>query len=231
MQPKAFRYDAAAADASTLDWTSTLTTLNTEFNNAVGTYGAGKIAIDVVAFEEFSQIVIKAQSSFSSGSPYNFPWSTLPWFGTDGEADNGHIITPASTGTLVAQVKIVSTLFSTSNNTKSNSLYSSFSSKYSGTTCDSYCLGAYDDLWLGAMSTIQAGNNGTAIQTFLENYIQSYNGALYGVTGPLSFQASGDRTPTSYQIWKVVIQSGAPTWVQAGSWDTASDAVTWTSVP
>jgi len=225
------RYDAAAADASTLDWTSTLTTLNTEFNNAVGTYGAGKIAIDVVAFEEFSQMVIKAQSSFSSGSPYNFPWSTLPWFGTDGEADNGHIITPASTGTLVAQVKIVSTLFSTSNNTKSNSLYSSFSSKYSGTTCDSYCLGAYDDLWLGAMSTIQAGNNGTAIQAFLENYIKSYNGALYGVTGPLSFQASGDRTPTSYQIWKVVIQSGAPTWVQAGSWDTASDTVTWTSIP
>jgi len=226
------QYDASAADAGTLDWTPTLTTLNSEFNTAAGTYGVGKVAIDVVAFEEFSQMVIKAQTSFSSGSTYNFPWSTLPWFGTDGEADNGHIITPTSTGTLVAQVKIVSTLFATSNNTKSNALLSSYASKYPGTTCDSYCLGAYDDLWLGAMSTIQAGsNNGTAIQAYLENYIKSYNGNLYGVTGPISFQASGDRLPTAYQIWKVVVQSGTPTWVQAGTWDNGSDTITWTSVP
>ena len=225
------QYDASAADAGTLDWTATLTSLNTEFNNAVTAgYAVGKIAIDVVAFEEFSQMVIKAQSGFSSGSAHNFPWSTLPWFGTDGEADNGHIITPTSTGTLVAQVKIVSTLFSTSNNTKSKALYSSFTSKYPSTTCDSYCLGTYDDLWLGAMSTIQAGaNNGTAIQSYLENYIKSSNGVLYGVTGPLSFQASGDRLPTSYQIWEVVSNSGTPTWVQAGSWDNTSDSVTWTN--
>jgi branched-chain amino acid transport system substrate-binding protein len=226
------QYDASAADASTLDWTATLTTLNSEFNTAANAYPVGKIAIDVVAFEEFSAMLIKAKSSFSSGSANNFPWSTLPWFGTDGEADNGHIITPSSTGTIVAQVKIVSTLFSTNNNTKSSALYSLFSSKYPGTTCDSYCLGAYDDLWLGAMSTIEVGsNNGTAIQAYLENYISSANGSLFGVTGPLSFQASGDRLPTAYQIWKVVLQSGTPTWVQAGSWDNATDKITWTSVP
>jgi branched-chain amino acid transport system substrate-binding protein len=227
------QYDATAADAGTLDWTATLTTLNSEFNSAVTAgHAAGTIAIDVIAFEEFSAMVIKAQSSFSSGSTHNFPWSTLPWFGTDGEADNGHIITPTSTGNIVAQVKIVSTLFSTTNNTKSNALYSLFGSKYPGTTCDSYCLGAYDDLWLGAMSTILVGsNNGTAIQAYLENYIKNSNGSLYGVTGPLSFQASGDRLPTSYQIWKVVLVSGTPTWQQAGSWDNASDSVTWTNPP
>jgi len=227
------QYDASAADAGTLDWTATLTTLNTEFNNAVTAgYSVDKIAIDVIAFEEFSAMVIKAQSSFSSGSAHNFPWSTLPWFGTDGEADNGKIITPASTGTLVAQVKIVSTLFSTSDNAKSTALSSSFISKYPSTTCDSYCLGAYDDLWLGAMSTILVGSyNGTAIQEYLENYIATSNGSLYGVTGPLSFQTTGDRLPTSYQIWKVVLQSGTATWVQAGSWDNGSDSITWTSVP
>ncbi|HYY92557.1 MAG TPA: hypothetical protein VE955_11265, partial [Candidatus Dormibacteraeota bacterium] len=91
---------------------------------------------------------------------------------------------------------------------------------------------AYDDLWLGAMSTILVGsNNGTAIQAYLENYIKNSNGSLYGVTGPLSFQASGDRLPTSYQIWKVVLVSGTPTWQQAGSWDNASDSVTWTNPP
>lgn len=223
------QYDASAADAGTLDWTPTVSAINTEFNNAkTAGYTAGQIAIDVVAFEEFSQMIIKAQSSYSSA----FPWSTLPWFGTDGEADDAKIITPTSTGTLVSQVRLTATLFATTNNTKSQSLFNSFSSKYSGQTCDSYCLGAYDDVWLGAIATIQAGSyNGTAIQAWLQNYISTYNGAFYGVTGPISFQASGDRVPTSYQIWKVVTQSGTPTWVQAGTWDNTSDSVTWTSPP
>ena len=225
-------YDASAADAGTLDWTPVLTTLNSEFNSAAGTYGAGKIAIDVISFEEFSQMIIKAHSGFASGSTYNFPWSTLPWFGTDGQADDAKVITPTSTGTLVAQVRLSSTLFATTNNTKSQALFSSFSSQYSGQTCDSYCLGAYDDIWLGAMATIQAGGyNGTAIQAWLQSYVSSYNGSFFGVTGPIAFQSSGDRVPTSYQIWKVATVSGTPTWEIAGTWSDTTDTITWTSVP
>jgi len=225
------RYDATAADAGTLDFTATLNTLNTEFNTAAGTYGVGKVAIYVIAFEEFSQMIIKA-SSYTSGSTYNYPWSTLPWFGTDGEADDAKIITPTSTGNLVAQVKLASTVFATTNNTKNQALYSEFASKYPTQTCDSYCLGAYDDVWLGAVATIQAGsNNGTAIQAYLQQYLSTYNGSLFGVTGSMSFQASGDRTPTAYLIEKVVIQSGTPKWVNAGTWDYTTDTITWTSVP
>lgn len=225
------RYDATAADAGTLDFTATLNTLNTEFNTAAGTYGVGKVAIYVIAFEEFSQMIIKA-SSYTSGSTYNYPWSTLPWFGTDGQADDAKIITPTSTGNLVAQVKLASTVFAATNNTKTQALFSEFASKYPTQTCDSYCLGAYDDVWLGAMATIQAGsNNGTAIQAYLQQYISTYNGSLFGVTGSMSFQASGDRTPTAYLIEKVVIQSGTPKWVNAGTWDYTTDTITWTSVP
>lgn len=214
------QYDASAADAGTLDWTATLSTLNNDFTTNVGTYGAGKIAIDVIAFEEFGSMIIKAQSSYSSA----FPWSTLPWFGTDGEADNGKIIS-GSAGTLDAQVKIVSTLFSTSNNTKSLALYQTFSSKYPSLTCDSYCLGAYDDVWLGAISTLQAGAyNGTAIQANMLTVAAN----TYGATGPMTLQASGDRVPTSYQIWEVVNQGGIK-WIQAGTWDNASDSITWAS--
>ena len=139
-------------------------------------------------------MIIKA-SSYTSGSTYNYPWSTLPWFGTDGQADDAKIITPTSTRNLVAQVKLASTVFAATNNTKTQALFSEFASKYPTQTCDSYCLGAYDDVWLGAMATIQAGsNNGTAIQAYLQQYISTYNGSLFGVTGSMSFQASGDRT-------------------------------------
>src|SRR5207245_8415126 len=111
------RYDATAADAGTLDFTATLNTLNTEFNTAAGTYGVGKVAIYVIAFEEFSQMIIKA-SSYTSGPTYNYHWSTLPWFGTDGEADDAKIITPTSTGNLVEQVKLEYTVLAKTNSTK-----------------------------------------------------------------------------------------------------------------
>ena len=212
-------YDHTAADAGTLDWTATLNKLDSDFSGAVGTYGAGKIAIDAVSFEEFAAMIIKARS-YSA-----FPWSTLPWFGTDGEADDAKVI--GGTGNepaLVAQVKLLSTLFATSNNTKTVALYNTFASKYSPTTCDSYCLGAYDDLWLAALATLQAGaNNGTAIAANMLGVASNF----YGVTGLLTLQSSGDRVPTSYQIWEVVTLAGTPTWVQAGTWDNGSDSVTW----
>lgn len=212
-------YDHTAADAGTLDWTATLNKLDSDFSSNVGTYGAGHIAIDAISFEEFASMIIKA-SSYTA-----FPWSSLPWFGTDGEADDAKVI--GGTGNepaLVAQVKLLSTLFATSNNTKTVALYSTFASKYAPQTCDSYCLGAYDDLWLAALATLQAGAyNGTAIKANVLGVASNF----YGVTGLLTLQPSGDRVPTSYQIWEVITQAGTPTWVQAGTWDNGSDSVTW----
>ena len=211
-------YDHNAADAGTLDWTTTLDTLNTDFNNNVGTYGANKIAIYAISFEEFGQMIIKANSDYTG-----FPWSTLPWFGTDGEATISKIVS-GSAGPPVSQVKLPSTLFASVNNSKTLQLYSQFTNKYPSLTCDSYCLGAYDDLWLGAVATLQAGSyNGTAIQANMLSVASS----LYGVTGPLTLQFSGDRVPTGYQIWSVVTQSGTATWVLAGSWDNITDTVKW----
>jgi len=212
-------YDHNAADAGTLDWTTTLNTLNTDFSSNVGTYGASHIAIYCVCFQEYGAMIIKA-SSYSG-----FPWSTIPWFGTDGEATLTQI-SSGSSGPLASQVKTVSTLFASVNNSKTLNLYSAFTSKYTSLICDSYCLGSYDDIWLGAVSTLQAGGyNGTAIQANMLTVAAN----VYGVTGPLTLQPSGDRLPTGYQIWSVVTKSGTPTWVLAGNWNDATDTVTWTN--
>ena len=214
-------YDHTAADAGTLDWTATLAKLDSDFSNNVALYGASHIAIDAISFEEFASMITKA-STFPS-----FPWSTIPWFGTDGEADNGKVIGGSGNEpALVAQVKLLSTLFATSNNTKTVTLYNTFASRYSPQTCDSYCLGAYDDLWLAALATLQAGSyNGTAIAANMLAMASNY----YGVTGLATLQPSGDRVPTAYQIWEVVNQGSpaVPTWVQSGTWDNGSDSVSW----
>lgn len=206
------------------DWTSVLDALNTAFNAATttGGYTASHVAIDVIAFEEFGSMILKAQSSYGS-----FPWSTLPWFGTDGEAQD-NVIVNATYGGPVAQVKLPSTVFGFVNNSKTVDLETRYIAKYPSDTCDIYCKSAYDDVWLGALAVIQAGTtDGAAIQAALPTVARNY----FGVTGPTLLEASGDRVATTYQIWKVVTQGTAQAWVFAGEWDAATDAVTWTSPP
>ena len=49
-----------------------------------------------------------------------------------------------------------------------------------------------------------------------------------GVSGNNALQASGDRIPGSYQIWKVSQDSkGKGSWSDVGTWDYNSDKVTW----
>src|SRR5256712_7540072 len=75
--------DTIPYDVTTADFTTVLNRLQGDFTNNVGKYGAGHIAFDFVSFEEsFGAIILKAQTT------QGFPWSTLPWFGTDGEAQD-----------------------------------------------------------------------------------------------------------------------------------------------
>jgi branched-chain amino acid transport system substrate-binding protein len=207
----------------TTDFSTYLSTLNTDYTNNVG---AGPIAIDVIAFEEFGSFILKAKSNYPSA----FPWSTLPWFGTDGEAQDS-VIVNATYGSLVSQVKLPSTLYAQSNNTKTIALYNAFKAANPSLICDSYCLGAYDDVWLAALATLQAGvNDGAKIQAAMLTVASNY----YGVQGWDGMQPSGDLIPTNYQIWKVVSSN----WVFAGTWTPAlpgaaqnTDILTWTSPP
>ncbi|MBO0887959.1 ABC transporter substrate-binding protein [Candidatus Bathyarchaeota archaeon] len=214
----------------TTDFSTYLSTLNSDFNNNLGTgtgqFTAGQIAIDVIAFEEFGSFILKAQSTYSTA----FPWSTLPWFGTDGESQDS-VIVNATYGGAVSQVRLPSTLYAQSNNSKTIDLIDRFIAANPSLICDSYCLGAYDDTWLAALATLQAGvNDGAKIQASMLTVAHNY----YGVQGWDGMQPSGDLIPSNYQIWKVVNSK----WVFSGTWTPPlpgavdnTDTLSWTSVP
>jgi ABC-type branched-subunit amino acid transport system substrate-binding protein len=204
------------------DYTSILTTLNIDYNGANTGANMGKVAMDFVSFEEFGSIIIQANQQHPA--LLNDP---LPWFGTDGEANDAVLSSNATTGPLLAQVRLPSSLYAPTNSSKTIDLLTRYSAKYSPDICDGYCLSAYDDVWLAALATLQAGSyNGAAIQKVMLTVASN----MFGVTGWMTLQPSGDRTPTSYQIWKVITPS-APKWTLAGSWDQSTDSVTWISPP
>ncbi len=182
------------------------------------------VGLDFISFQEFGEII----NEMNNAHPTLLN-TVMPWFGTDGEAQNSLIANSSSTiGALVAKVRLPSTLYSAANNTKTVAFLNTFATKYPGVTCDTYCLGAYDDLWLGALATLNAGvNDGAKIQASMLSTASN----MYGLTGYMGLQASGDRIPTSYQIWKVIASGTGGKWIQAGTWDNASDSVSWISAP
>ena len=216
--------DIIPYDTLTTDFTPVLATLYNDFQTANSTY-PNSVAMDFVSFEELAQIITQAEQQHPS-----LLNGKLPWFGTDGEVQDPILSGDPIAGPLLAKVRVPSTIYAFPNNTKTERLYSAFSNTYPGDICDFFCAGAYDDVWLAALATLQAGSyNGTRIQAMLPTVASNY----YGVTGWLQLDQNGDRAVTLYQIWKVVIQgtTTTPSWVIAGTWDSTTDIITWTNPP
>ena len=216
-----YKYDTATTDFSAL-----ITQIASDWNTLSAQVGADKVAINVVAFQELGTLL--QQASISNPDLLNTP---IPWVGSDGSAQNS-VLTNSTVGPLVAQVVLPSTLFTTSNNSKTIDFFN----RIKGTAAGAAILGGgafytfegYDDVWLAALAILSAGSNdGASIHAVFPAVAANF----FGLTGWEGLQASGDRIPGSYQIWKVVKNANVFVWVLAGTWDYSSDTVSWTSAP
>jgi branched-chain amino acid transport system substrate-binding protein len=214
-----YKYDPATTDFSAL-----LTQVTNEFNTLNTGAAAGHVAIVAVSFQELGTLL--KQASTQAAAIYN----DVPWYGSDGEAQNS-LLSNSTVGQYSAHVVLPSTLFNVVNNSKTFAFYQ----QYKGTAQLAaitgggvfYTMEGYDDVWLAALSILDAGsNNGAAIHAAFPAVANGF----YGLTGWEGLSGN-DRIPGSYQIWKVVAAGSTFNWVLAGTYDYNSDSVTWSSAP
>jgi branched-chain amino acid transport system substrate-binding protein len=218
-------------DISTSDFTSIISTMSSEYSTLSSQVGAANVAIYIVAFQEYGTIL----NQVNSQAP-NLLSTTLPWFGMDGIAQNSDLSNSSSSvASIATKVGVYSTLFGVlSNSSKATAFYS----RIAGTSAGAAILGGgayytfegYDDVWLAALSILDSGqNSGQAIQAILPTVA----GSFYGLTGAEALNAAGDRAlfdGSGYQIWKVVANGASSwEWILAGTWDYASNTVSWTT--
>jgi branched-chain amino acid transport system substrate-binding protein len=212
-------------DTSTTDFSSIISQMASDYSSLSSQVGASHVAIFDVAFQEIGTMLLQAQKS----NPTLLS-TTLPWFGTDGTAQNA-LLANTTTGPVVSQVRLPSTLFNVVNNSKTNDFWARIKGTpaYAEIASNAfYSLEGYDDIWLAALAILSAGSNsGTAIQAVLPQASANF----FGLTGWEGLQPSGDRIPGSYQVWKVVKTSSGYGWVLAGTWSYDTDTVTWLSPP
>jgi branched-chain amino acid transport system substrate-binding protein len=196
-----------------------LSTLNTDWQNAVPKYANSSVAIQLISFDEGAAIIQEASSSYP-----NLIKTAQPWYGVDGE-EGETVFTNSTNIAAVQAVRLPSTVFGFTNSSKTQSLCANLLAA-THLTCDSYPLGAYDDVWIAALSLLACGkNSGSCVKSELPTVADNY----YGVTGWTALDANGDRAVSDFLIYCI---SGSPlNWNVCGSWSYQSNAVTWTNKP
>lgn len=200
------------------DFTPTLSTMQSEYQSAVGKYGASSVAIVAIGFQEVGNMLVQAKS-LDPGL------LSATWYGSDGESQNTDFSNSTSAAApIAAQVKLVSTI---GESPAATAATNAFTQEFNATAHESpvsYAINAYDAAWVIALSVLAAGqNNGQAIQKVFANIADHY----FGASGWTSLQASGDEAPVGYDIYEVQTKGTTTQWVLAGTYSSGSDTVTW----
>jgi len=190
--------------------------LATQVQNAITAYGAEKVAVLNVGFEEVATLFVAADS---------YPvLKTVKWYGSDGTALSAAITEDTTAAEFAISTKFPNTIFSPSETSIWKSVRQN-NIDVLGREPDSYSYSCYDIVWAYAKALM-------AVQTYSASAVKAVlptvARGMFGALGWINLDDSGDLVAQNYNIWKVKETStGVYAWVQAGVYNKESDTITW----
>jgi len=209
-------------DTTTSNFVPILGTINDAYNAAVGKYGATHVGLYFVTFNEFANLATQAASNYPA-----LLKSPLPWFGTDGQGNEAPIVNSTYAATVV-QTRLAASFPGFTSSKLTDSVCSRLFAAIS-VLCDGYSTGAYDDMWIAALSLLYChGQNGVCIQAVLPAVAAGFAGA----SGVTILNTAGDRLFASYVFFCIAPSGGSGAkWIVCGTWDQASNKIVWSTKP
>jgi branched-chain amino acid transport system substrate-binding protein len=190
-------------------WNQQLSSLSSKLIQAIAQYGADKVGVYLVAFDEVVPILIQAQD--------HPEFSRVKWYGSDGTALNNGLIKNFDAAIFAEKTAFLNPIYSVQPNNTNSIRYNHVQSEIQnmiGRIPRSYASVAYDSLWLAALTenaalrTMMQNNVNTLKKTFV-HIADSYS----GITGNTALNAAGDRSSGNYDFWAIKQGSnGAFTW-------------------
>ena len=201
---------------STTDFTTQLTQLQTDYNSAVKTYGANRVAVVALSFDELAAILNQAKS-------YN-PLLSAQWFTDDTEVQTTATISNA--GSLASQVHLFGLVWTPTISAK----YNAFEQEYFAAehqNASAFTAALYDGVWLAALSVLAAGKySGASVSAALPKVANNY----FGVTGWMQLDGNGNRATSNYNIYEVnPTNSSSFAWQLVGLWNAGSGQISYNS--
>lgn len=198
LEQYAIRYDPAAKEFSV-----EAATLNKYVEEAVSKYGADKVGILLISFEEAAAI-------FAAAKPYPTLWK-VKWQGSDGTAAIAPLLDPAIADMVIA-TQFYNTMASPGISPHAEKIRKVVKERL-GLEPMGYTYFAYDIAWTIALA-LDAVNeyNPVKVKEILPYVLERYLGA----SGYIKLDENGDRAVGDYDIWAVVKVNGKYEWKVIG---------------
>lgn len=198
------RYAAEVTEYSTY-----LATMDNILGDAILEYGAEKVAIQTMMFDE---LVVAATQTM------DFPNTRkVIWFGTETSGRNQRVLDDGE-GTQV-QLRVFSSLMTPANTWK----WTSFQERFNVLTsrvAGFYDAAGYDGMWIQSLSILEAGSEEASSVTKVFPTVSSN---FWGTSGWVDLDENGDRKAQIFDIWGYT-EDGFQSW---GTYNGRDIEVTW----
>jgi branched-chain amino acid transport system substrate-binding protein len=175
-------------------WEQELRSLTSKVNDAVKQYGADKVGVYIVAYDEIVPILIQANRHQELQS--------VSWYGSDGSAQLEGLIKNVEAAEFAVKTNFLNPIYGLDATDSFKKLETRIVEEIDRVPT-SYAQVTYDEFWVAALtlkdvSALQQEDIGSLREAFI-NTANSY----VGVTGRTELNDAGDRKYGSYDFWAV----------------------------
>ncbi|HYA85061.1 MAG TPA: ABC transporter substrate-binding protein [Candidatus Bathyarchaeia archaeon] len=174
-------------------WSQDLKSLASKVSQAVTHYGAGKVGVYLVAFDEVAPIFIGAQ---------NQPvLSTVKWFGSDDSVLNYKLVKNMDAALFAVKTGFVNPIYAVDNKDYKLKLIDNQIQQMIGRVPSTYAEVTYDAFWVAALT--ENATLGTKDINYLKKTFVRISNSYTGITGDTSLNEAGDRKHGDYDFWAI----------------------------
>jgi branched-chain amino acid transport system substrate-binding protein len=175
-------------------WEQELRSLTSKVSDAVSQYGADKVGVYIVAFDEIVPIMIQANRHQELQS--------VRWYGSDGSAQHEGLIKNIEAAEFAVKTNFLNPIYRVEASDSFKKLEERIIEEIDRAP-RSYAEVAYDEFWVAALTLKNyVGTQQDDIDSLREAFINTANFYI-GVTGRTELNDAGDRKNGSYDFWTI----------------------------
>jgi ABC-type branched-subunit amino acid transport system substrate-binding protein len=197
--PRTGDFSASLNRINFMIWDQDLRSLSSKIGQAVAQFGADKVGVYLVAFDEVVPIFIEADNQPGL--------SMVKWYGSDGSALNDKLVRNIEAAMFASKTGFVNPIFGVDNpNSNKFKLVDNQIQQAIGRVPRSYAEVAYDAFWVAALTENMTG--GTKDVNSLKKTFLQISNSYPGITGDTSLNEAGDRQHGDYDFWAIRPNNG-----------------------
>ncbi len=208
--------DSVGYPAETKDFSAIVATMNDKIKSAIAQYGADKVGVHLIAFEE-GALLFKVATEYPD-------LRKVKWFGSDGTAGSGEFLKDPAVVQFSIDTKFLNTIFAPTKSVLTDRVRD-YVKQVRGVEPDAYTYIVYDIAWVIVKAILEASSVDTVK---VEKVIPQVASSFFGASGWILLDATHDRISADYGLWVVLTKGGKTDWYQVGLYSGTTDSVSYT---